>query len=311
MTADQNDLRRGFVHAALAYAIWGLIPLYFLLMVQVSPLEVVANRIVWSFALLMVVLAVRREMGAFALTLQTPRLLAALSVSALLIGANWLVYIWAVTHHHVLAASLGYFLNPLVNVILGVTLLRERLSAVQCVAIAFAGGGVAVLAMAAPESLGIALTLALSFAAYGLVRKLTPVSALGGLGVETLVLTPLAAAVLIWMATHGALHFGGTPGVTALLLASGVITSVPLLLFASGARKLPMVTLGLLQYLSPTIQFVLAVVFLGETLSPQRWASFALIWTGLAIFAGHAVREGYRRRGARAAAEAPLTGTPG
>lgn len=286
--------RQGLVHGFLAYAIWGLLPVYFNLLSGVSSIEIIAHRILWSLGLILTVLLIRGELGPFVRALTTPRLVGALTASAVVIAANWLVYIYAVTNDQILAASLGYFLNPLINVLMGVTLLRERLKGVQWLAIGLAAAGVAILAAGAPETLGISLALALSFAFYGLVRKLTPISSLTGLGIETLILAIPAIGALYWIHETAGLSFGGAPDTTALLVASGVVTSVPLLLFASSARRLPMVTLGLLQYVAPTTQFALGTLVYGERMSPERWISFGLIWTGLAIFMAHALRQ--RRR---------------
>lgn len=293
MHETRSDLRQGLIHGFLAYALWGLIPIYFKLLGGVSPVEIVANRILWALGLILLVLFVRRELGQFINAFTTPRLFGMLAASAILIACNWLVYIWAVTNGHILAASLGYFLNPVVNVLLGVTLLRERLRAVQWLAVGLAAAGAAILAAGALQTLGISLALASSFALYGLIRKVTPVSSLAGLGIESLILTVPAIGALFWVHQNGGLSFGEAPGTTALLAASGVITSVPLLLFASSARRLPLVTLGLLQYVSPTTQFLLAIFVYGERMSPERWISFGLIWTGLAIFVAYAL--GQRR----------------
>jgi chloramphenicol-sensitive protein RarD len=283
-----TQIRQGLFHALGAYIIWGLLPIYFHLLRDVGALEVLGSRIIWSFVLILSVLAFRGELNDLRAALR-PRTLAALSVSGMLIAANWLTYIWAVGHGQIMAASLGYFLNPLVNVLLGVTLLRERLPAVQWVAIVMAGVGVAILAAGAPATLGISLSLAFTFAFYGLVRKLTPVSPLAGLGVETVVLLVPAIIALVWLATGPGLAFGRNTTPTLLMLASGIVTSAPLLLFASAARKLPLVTLGLVQYVAPTLQFIVGMLY-GETLSAAQWWSFALIWVGLALFAAHVVR---------------------
>lgn len=291
MHDTRSDVRRGLIHGFLAYASWGLMPVYFSLLGGVSPIEIVAHRILWSLGLILLVLLVRQELSQFVSALTTPRLFGPLATSAMVIAANWLVYIWAVNHDQILAASLGYFLNPIVNVLLGVTLLRERLKGIQWLAVGLAAAGVAILAAGAPQMLGISLALAMSFALYGLIRKLTPVSSLTGLGIETLMLTVPAMGALFWVHHSGGLAFGDAPGTTAVLAASGIITSVPLLLFASGARRLPLVTLGLLQYIAPTIQFLLGTLAYGERLSPERWISFGLIWTGLAIFVAHALKQ--------------------
>lgn len=279
------DARQGLAHAALAYLLWGLLPFYFHLLTAVPPIEVLAHRILWSLVLLLALLGWRRELGDVARAMREPRHLAALAASALFIAVNWFAYIWAVAHAHVIAASLGYFLNPLVSVLLGIVFLGERLRAIQWVALALAAAGVAILAAGAPQTLWVSLILAVSFALYGLIRKLTPVTALAGLAVETIVLAGPALAILAWEARHEGVTFGHAPVTTALLLASGVITSTPLLLFASGARRLPLVTLGLLQYIAPTMQFLIALIAFDEPMTLDRWASFAFIWLGLAIFA--------------------------
>jgi len=291
MREPVSDYRQGLLHAFLAYAVWGLLPAYIKLLGGVSALEIVANRVIWSLGIILAILVWRRQLAGFLAVLSTPRMLAALSLSAVLIAINWLAYIWAVVHGHVLAASLGYFLNPLVNVLIGVTLLHDRLSRVQWCAIGLAACGVAILAAGAPDTLGISLALALSFAFYGLVRKLTPVSALVGLAVETLVLLVPAIAAFVWVQETSGVSFGQDIPLTALLVATGVVTSVPLLLFASAARRLSMVTLGLIQYVAPTLQFLLGVFVYGERLSVDRWASFGLVWAGLALFMGHALRQ--------------------
>jgi chloramphenicol-sensitive protein RarD len=281
---DKTEQRKGFAHALLAHLLWGVLPLYFKLVILVSPWEVLANRILWTLGLILLILAVRGEMRSLLLALRTPRLLAALTASGIFIATSWLIYIWAVANDHIVAVSLGYFLSPLINVLLGVAVLRERLSRNQWLAIGIAAAGVAILAAEAPETFGISLTVAIAFALYGLVRKTTPVAPLVGLGVETLVLVLPAIGLLLWVQRYGGLAFGGADDITLLLIASGVITSAPLLLFASAARRLTLVTNGLLQFVSPTMQFLLGVLAFGEPMSPERWASFALIWAALALF---------------------------
>lgn len=273
-----------------AYGIWGLLPLFFKQIPTVSPWEVVGERILFSLLLILVVLALRRSLGELLGLLRQPRVLLALGTSSLLIASNWLIYIWAISESHIVAASLGYFLNPLINVLQGVTMLRERLDRVQATAIGVAAMGVALLAAGSLDTLMLSLALAWSFALYGLIRKLTPVPPLAGLGVETLILSLPAAGLLIWLDGNAGLAFGHETRTSMLLVLTGAITTVPLVLFASGARHLSMVTLGLLQYLAPTVQFLLGVLLYGETLSPTRWASFALVWAGLAIFVVHALR---------------------
>jgi chloramphenicol-sensitive protein RarD len=286
--------RDGYVYAVGCYLIWGFLPLYFRLLKAVGAVEIVAHRIVWSLVLLVLILAARGRIVMWRQLLATARILLPLIGSAALIAINWLVYIWAVNHGHVVAASLGYFLNPLVNVALGMIFLGERLGRAQMVAVALAAAGVMIMAWSAPTALWISLTLAFSFAFYGLVRKVTPVGSLEGLATETLLLTPAMLAYLIWLWATGVASFGRDHGDDALLIASGVATSVPLLLFASAARRLSYGTLGLLQYLAPSIQFAIGVFLFGEPLTTAMLLCFALIWTGLAIFTTSAII-GHRR----------------
>jgi chloramphenicol-sensitive protein RarD len=292
--ATQAERRTGLVNGVAAYGLWGLLPLYFRLFPTVSSVEVVAHRIIWSVLFLAILLGAIRQLPALLTTLGQRRIVAALALSALLIAVNWLVFIWAVSAHHVLAGSLGYFLNPLVNVLIGTLFLRETLSRGQKAAVALAAVGVAVLAAGEIQTLWISLTLALSFAFYGLVRKLTPVPPAVGLAVETLILFPPALAALVWFGLDGTLAFGRPGPETLLLIGLGVITSVPLLLFAGAARRLPMVTLGLIQYLAPSLQFLISVFVLDEPLSAVRLASFALIWVALALFVRESLRAGPR-----------------
>lgn len=283
------ESRRGLIHGAAAYGLWGLLPLYFHLIEQVDAGEIVAQRVLWSVVLLVPVVLLLRRAGSLWQALSTPRVLAMLAASALLIAVNWLLYVWAVLHHQVLAASMAYFLNPLFNIAIGVALLGERLSRAQGMAVLLACAGVAVLALGAGGGLWISLAIALSFAFYGLIRKLAPVAAFEGLTVETLLLAPVALAYLVWLSDHGGLSFGSGFGLTALLVMAGAVTTVPLLLFAAAARQLRMATLGLLQFIAPSIQFVLAITLFGEHLDAQKLLSFALIWAGLAVYVGGSV----------------------
>lgn len=281
---DRLD-RTGLLQGLGAYGIWGLLPLFFWLLDGVDSGEVVAMRVLWSVVLLGVLIVALRRVPLFLAAIRSRKAMTYLGISAALISVNWLVYVWAVQHNHVLEASLGYFLNPLVNVLLGVVLLRERLGAAQIAAVALASIGVAVLAVGAGQGIWISLALAFSFGFYGLVRKIAPVESLEGLTIETAILTPIAAGYLVWLSGHAGLGFGQTPLWTVVLAISGVVTATPLLLFAAAARRLPYSTLGLLQYLAPTMQFLLAISFFGETMTMAHAICFALIWTGLAIYA--------------------------
>lgn len=280
----------------MAYGLWGLLPIFFKLLQEVAPIEVVAQRVLWSLILLLVLMAARRNLGQLVAALRQPRLMLPLAGSAVLIACNWLTYVWAVNGGHVVAASLGYFLNPLVNVALGVLVLGERLRRGQKVAIGIAAVGVAIMAAAALTTLWISVVLALSFAFYGLIRKLTPVSAFVGLGAETMILAPLAAASLFWVSSHGGISWGSEGATTGLLIASGAVTTVPLLLFAVAAQRLSMATLGLTQYLAPSLQFLSGVLLYGEKLTHGQMLSFALIWLGLILFASDSFATARRNR---------------
>lgn len=282
--------------AVTAYIAWGLLPIFFRLVDHVDPVEIVTQRVLWSLLLILTLLAARKGLGPMMRVMRDRRLIVPLGASALMIGINWLTYVWAVNSGHVVATSLGYFLNPLVNVALGVLVLKERLRRGQMLAIAIAAVGVAILAASALTTLWISLTLAFSFAFYGLLRKITPVAPMTGLGVETLLLAPLAAAYLWWEMGHGGVGFGQDVPTTALLIISGAVTTVPLVLFAMAAQKLPMATLGLLQYIAPLLQFFCGVVLFGEKLSVGQMVSFGLIWVGLILFASDGIMTARRNR---------------
>ncbi|MFK4793113.1 EamA family transporter RarD [Sphingobium sp. ZW T5_29] len=279
-----------------AYGLWGLLPIFFKLLHEVAPVEVVSQRVIWSLLLILGVLTARRGLGPLLSAFRDSKLLLPLAGSALFIGINWVTYVWSVNNDHVIAASLGYFLNPLVNVALGVLVLKEKLRRAQVLAIAIATLGVAIMAAAALTTLWISVLLALSFAFYGLIRKMTPVPPMAGLGVETLILTPFALAYLLWLSAHGGISLGTNAYVTWLLIASGALTTIPLVLFAMAAHRLPMATLGLMQYLAPSLQFLCGVFLYGEKLSHGQMASFALIWLGLILFAGDSVTVARRNR---------------
>ena len=296
MTVAESEARKGVIAAIGTYSIWGMLPLFFRLLHHVDPIEIVTQRVIWSVILILVLLAARKGLAAFVAALRTPRLVLPLMASAVMIAINWLVYVWAVNDGHVVACSLGYFLNPLVSVGLGVVILKERLRRGQMLAIAIAAVGVAILAAAALTTLWISLALAISFALYGLIRKLTPVAPMTGLGVETLLLVAPAIGYLIWLSGHGGISFGQDVPTTGLLILAGGVTTVPLVLFATAAQRLALATLGLLQYLAPTLQFLCGVVLLGETLSQGQMLSFGLIWLGLILFASDSYAAARRNR---------------
>lgn len=279
-------MRTGILSAALAFLCWGLFPLYFHAIGDVPPVQILAHRMLWSLLFLVIVLLVRRQWAWLAVVRQ-PRVFFSFVASASLLSVNWLIYIWAVNNGHVIEGSLGYFINPLVNIMFGYVLLKERLRRAQWLAIGVAALGVAWLTWQAGTVPWIALALAASFGGYGLLRKTAALGALEGLSFETMVLFPLAAGYVAWLTIHGDNAFINTPSDTTrlLLIAAGPITAIPLLLFASGARRIPLSVLGLLQYLSPTLQFLLGVWLFQEPFSAERLVGFALIWIALALFA--------------------------
>ena len=281
-------MRTGVLSAALAFLCWGLFPLYFHALNEVAPLQIMVHRVLWSLLFLAVILTARRQWKWLGELRSQPRVIGSFAISSLLLSGNWLLYIWAVNNGHVIEASLGYFINPLVNVMLGYLVLKERLRPGQWAAIALAAVGVLWLTWQAGHMPWIALMLAASFGGYGLMRKTAKLGALEGLSFETMVLFPFALAYLTWLTLHGENSFLTTTSNTTrwLLVASGPITAIPLLLFASGARKIPLSVLGLLQYIGPTIQLSLGIFLFHEAFTAARLVGFALIWSALALYAG-------------------------
>lgn len=283
--------KSGLPMALAAYTIWGFLPLYIALMRHVPAFEMVAWRIVFTLPFCLAIAVFRRQIGEIARAFAEWRALRLLLASSLLIGVNWVVFIAAVNGGQVLAASLGYYINPLVNVLLGTLFLGERLNRAQWWAVALAGAGVAVLAFGAIDTLWISLVLGVSFGLYGLVRKLAPVGSLPGLTIETTLLLPLAIATAWWFAVGPRLSsFGNDVETTWLLIGAGVLTAVPLLLFAVAARRMDYSTLGFVQFLSPTIAFVLGLTVFGEPLRTVQLASFVLIWLAIALFSWDLLR---------------------
>ncbi len=276
--------RRGALAALVAFTIWGLAPLYFKAVGSVPPFEIVAHRVLWSLVFLTALLVFWRGFDGLWRLRREPRLLGLLALTSLLTGSNWLVFVWAISVDRLVEASLGYFINPLVSVLLGRLFLGERLRPLQRVAAALATLGVASRVWQVGELPWIALFLALTFGFYGLLRKRAPVDAINGLLVETAVTAPIALAWLFWVARSGELHFGTDALTDALLPLAGVLTAVPLMLFAVAARHLPLSTLGFLQYLAPSLNFLLAVFLFGEPFDAGHLVGFALIWVGLAVY---------------------------
>ena len=277
--------------AVVAYCIWGFMPLFFRQLAGVPAIEIIAHRVIWAVPLLLVIMAFRTQLPEFWAAITSFKTLRWMMLSAVLISVNWLVYVWAVNNGLILAASLGYYLNPLLNVLVATVFLGEKLNRTQWVAVAIATLAVVVLASGAPETLWISLTLAASFCFYGVVRKFAPIGAIPGLALETTLLFPVALVAAFWF------YAGSTPRgwgsditTTCLLLAGGAITAVPLLLFATAARRMSYSVIGFIQYIGPTIQFLLGIFLYNETLSNVRLISFLLIWTALAIFSWDAIQ---------------------
>lgn len=291
--SDDSSARTGAIFALLCYGTWGLVPLYWHMLARVPAHEILAHRIVWSSVLLVGLLAWKRQVGALGRALVSRRALLLACTSAVLIAVNWGIYIFAVTHDRVLESSLGYFINPLVNVALGVLFLKESLTRAQTFALLLTLVGVANLVLRANTFPWIALSLSLTFGFYGLVRKVTPLPSLVGSSLESLVLTPIAAGFLLWLGARGQGHFSvAADGREALLLIlGGAVTALPLLWFSEAAKRLRLIILGFFQFLSPSLQFLIAVVVFHEPFTSVHAWSFACIWLALAVNVTAALRQ--------------------
>jgi chloramphenicol-sensitive protein RarD len=282
---SRDDFRKGVAYGVAAYGMWGLIPIYFKALSGVPALEVLAHRIVWSVVLLVPLVLLRGQWSEFRRVISSKKTLATLVLTTVLIAVNWYLFIWAVDHGRVLEASLGYFINPLINVMLGMVFLGEKLSRPAAAAVVLAGLGVSVQVVMVGELPWIALALAFSFGIYGLLRKTAAVGAVVGLAVETSMLMVPATGYLVWARWTGGLYLGsGDLSTDLLLVLAGAVTAAPLLCFTSAARLLPLTTLGFLQYLAPSGQFLLAVLAYGEVLNSGRIITFICIWLALGIF---------------------------
>jgi chloramphenicol-sensitive protein RarD len=290
--------RRGVAATVGAFVIWGLFPLYWRMLQHVPALQIIAHRVVWSAVLMAGWLLLRHGLDWLRAIAAQPRALATLALTAVLISFNWGLYIWAVNNGHVVEASLGYFINPLVSVLLGVLVLRERLTRLQWLAVAMAAAGVAWLTWQAGHAPWIAIGLAISFGGYGLLRKLVQVDAVAGLGLESLYLFLPALAVVAWgEAGHGGQFTGGWGlGTDLLLVLAGAVTAVPLVGFAYGVRRVPLSLVGLLQYIAPTLQLLLGVLVFDEAFDGERAIGFALIWVALLVFIGQTLLRARSRR---------------
>ncbi|MGH3956690.1 MAG: EamA family transporter RarD [Mycobacterium sp.] len=292
-TPEQNRLKSGYLFGGAAYFMWGLFPAFFPLLEPASALEILAHRMIWTLLLMVIVVAVSRRLRD--LITMGPRNWGLLVGASVLIALNWGVYIYAVNSGHVLDAALGYFINPLVTVLLGVVIFREPLSRWQLLALVLAFTAVAVLTVSYGQLPVITLILAVSFAGYGAIKKTVTVDPRVSLTAEGIVAAPFAVVYLAFLGFTGQQHFlGYTHGHTALMVFSGVVTALPLLMFGIAAQRIPLVTLGLLQYLTPTLQMLWGVLVKHEAMPPERWLGFALIWAALAIFTVDIVRRARR-----------------
>ncbi len=287
-SSDPRDVASKALLAGLgAYSFWGLVPLYFKLVAVAGADEIIAHRVIWSVAFLALVLVLRKRGSVFRHIAISRRVALALLLSGALVAANWMVFVYAVNSGRVLSTSLGYFINPLVSVLLGTVVLRERMFGAQVVAVLLAAAGTLYLTVQVGQPPWLALALAFSFGLYGLVRKMTDVGPMVGLFWETLMMMPVALLWLIWNARHGEIVFGDFgPAQDLLLVGTGLVTVIPLVLFATAARGLPLITVGLMQYLAPSISFCLAVFLFREPFTFDHAVAFGAIWTALALYTG-------------------------
>ncbi len=287
--AAERHPRSGFLLGLAAYGLWGVLPLYFRALRHIAAIDIVAHRVLWSLPFLAALIALAKGWNNVRDAFIRPKTLGVLALTALLIGGNWLLYVYAVTSGHILAASFGYYLNPLANVLLGRFVLKERLGPLQWTAVAIAAAGISVLAAGALGQLWISLTLCVTFALYGLLRKIVPADAITGLGVETGLLFPLALLWLSWRFAAGAPVLGSSRADTGLLLVAGIVSTTPLLLFTAAARRLRYSTLGMLQFLAPTLQFLIGVWY-GEPFTKAHAIAFSAIWTALVLYVAALLR---------------------
>jgi chloramphenicol-sensitive protein RarD len=294
VTGPPDTDRRGIALGVAAYLLWGVFPAFFHLLGAAAPTEILAHRVLWTLVLMAVILSVVRGWGA--LRSLPPRVWAMVTAAAALIAVNWGLFIYATAVGHVVEVALGYYIGPLVSVLIGVLVLRERLRPLQWVAVGIATAAVLVIAVGDHRVPWLGLGLAVSFATYGLIKKTVPLPATASLTAEGVVLAPLAAAYLVFLQLAGtATLTGHGAGHVALLVLTGPVTAVPLLLFGAAARRIPLTTLGTLQYLAPTLQFLLGVVVYGEVMPAERWVGFGLVWVALVVFTVDLVRSRPRR----------------
>ncbi|MEZ8068043.1 EamA family transporter RarD [Vibrio sp. FF145] len=297
---DQQRTRQGILLAVAAYTMWGIAPIYFKSLSEVSPFEILSHRVVWSFFLLAFLLHMSRGWRKVRDTLTSKPKMLYLVATSILVGANWLIFIWAVNSNHMLDASLGYYINPLINVLLGMFFLGERLRKLQWFAVALAAIGVIIQLIAFGSVPIVAIALAFSFGFYGLLRKKVSLEAQTGLFIETLVMLPIAATYLLFIADSATSDLSMNPmQLNLLLVAAGVITTVPLLCFTGAATRLKLSTLGFFQYIGPSLMFLLAVLIYGEAFTSDKAITFAFIWGALVIFSFDGLRNNKKNKRAK------------
>ena len=287
---SSDQTRQGYLFGIAAYGLWGVLPIYFRQLTGVPSADVVVHRILWSLPLLALLLTVTGHWHQVRAAIADRKTLRLLMTTAVLIAVNWLLYVYAVNSGRILAGSLGYYLNPLANVLLGRLILKEKLDRLQWVAVVMAAAGIAPLALQAADQLWISLSLCFSFATYGLLRKVATVDAVAGLAIETSLLLPFTLAWMAWELSSGAPAFGSNGREAVFLLLAGVVSTTPLLLFTGAARRLPYSTLGMLQFLAPTLQFAIAVGLYGEKFTQAHAVAFGGIWAALALYIAAIVR---------------------
>ena len=292
----QTDSPKGLIFAIAAYVIWGVLPIFMKALSHLPAAEIIAHRVLWSLPIAAGVLIWQGRTAEVRAALRTPRLLGMAAITAVLISVNWMIYVWAIAHDHALDAALGYYINPLFSVFLGATLLRERLSRGQMAAIALAACAVVILTVSAGSLPIVAVGLTLSWGMYAYCKKSLPLGPNQGFTLEVLLLTPLAAGFLIWQAMQGQAHFGSGTFDTLMLIGCGPVTAIPLLFYANGAKLIRLSTIGILQYIAPTMIFLCAVVLFREPFDGARLIAFPMIWAALVVYTATLVGQARRRR---------------
>jgi len=290
VTSKRSEHSLGLLFGVGSYVLWGLFPLYWPLLEPASPLEIVSHRAVWTLVFCLIVLALSKQLHSMIAIVKKPKIMAGLFLTTILVSINWLTYIWATNNGHVVEAALGYYINPLIIIAFGVLLLREKMRPLQWLAVGIAAIGVAILTFDYGRLPWVAISLALSWGTYGLVKKKLDLGALDGLAIETLISLIPYVGYLIYLGSQGTGQFGQSPGLTILLISAGAVTAIPLLLFNGSTTRLPYSTIGLLQYITPTIQFSIGVWVRHEDMPAARWIGFIVIWLALIALAVDLVR---------------------